>query len=144
MVYITTNLQLSEVNFYSFCLSLFGIQTQMSISSDRVVEVAEKLLQVQGETIKLAGLGARDILRIEAGLCLYGNDINETTTPIEAGLSWVISESSVIKCAVLFCCLMLQHISALSECSGTVLVLYVLRQTSWKFTLGAYTMYMYM
>lgn len=37
-----------------------------------------------------AGLGARDTLRLEAKMCLYGNDIHETTTPLEAGLSWVI------------------------------------------------------
>jgi glycine cleavage system T protein (aminomethyltransferase) len=39
-----------------------------------------------------AGLGARDTLRLEAGLCLWGNDIDETTTPVEAGLSWAISK----------------------------------------------------
>jgi len=37
-----------------------------------------------------AGLGARDTLRLEARLCLYGNDIDETTTPLEAGLGWVV------------------------------------------------------
>ena len=40
--------------------------------------------------IKPAGLGARDSLRLEAGLCLYGNDIDETTTPVEAALAWTI------------------------------------------------------
>jgi aminomethyltransferase len=40
--------------------------------------------------IKPAGLGARDTLRLEKGYCLYGNDIDETTSPIEAGLGWII------------------------------------------------------
>ena len=38
------------------------------------------------------GLGARDSLRLEAGLCLYGHDIDETTSPIEAGLAWSIQK----------------------------------------------------
>ena len=54
------------------------------------MELAEKLLECSG--VKLAGLGARDILRLEAGLCLYGNDINEETTPVEAGLTWCIGK----------------------------------------------------
>jgi aminomethyltransferase len=36
-----------------------------------------------------AGLGARDTLRLEMGMCLYGNDIDDTTSPIEAGLGWI-------------------------------------------------------
>jgi aminomethyltransferase len=39
--------------------------------------------------IKPCGLGARDTLRLEMGFCLYGNDINDTTSPIEAGLGWI-------------------------------------------------------
>jgi len=42
--------------------------------------------------VKPAGLGARDTLRLEAGLCLYGHDINEHTTPVEAGLTWAIQK----------------------------------------------------
>ena len=63
---------------------------QVSVPSERAVELATKLLSVQ--PVKLAGLGARDILRLEAGLCLYGSDITEDTTPVEAGLSWCISK----------------------------------------------------
>ena len=39
--------------------------------------------------IKPIGLGARDTLRLEMGFCLYGNDINDQTSPIEAGLGWI-------------------------------------------------------
>ncbi len=51
---------------------------------------AEKLLAEP--EVGLAGLGARDSLRLEAGLCLYGNDIDELTTPVEADLKWTIAK----------------------------------------------------
>jgi aminomethyltransferase len=43
--------------------------------------------------VQLAGLGARDSLRLEAGLCLYGHDLDEATTPVEADLAWTISKA---------------------------------------------------
>lgn len=45
------------------------------------------------ESVAPIGLGARDSLRLEAGLCLYGNDISDTTTPVEAGLVWAIQKA---------------------------------------------------
>ncbi|KAG6018704.1 hypothetical protein E4U41_003652, partial [Claviceps citrina] len=51
----------------------------------------ESLLAVAGaEHLRLAGLAARDSLRLEAGMCLYGHDLDDTTTPVEAGLAWII------------------------------------------------------
>jgi aminomethyltransferase len=62
---------------------------EISIPNELVENFAKKLI-TQG--VKPIGLGARDTLRLEAGLCLYGHDINETTSPIEANLKWVISK----------------------------------------------------
>lgn len=63
---------------------------EISVDADAAGHIAGLLL---GEPeVKPAGLGARDTLRLEAGLCLYGNDIDETTTPIEAGLAWTINK----------------------------------------------------
>ncbi len=61
---------------------------EISLPADRAEAFADALL-AQPE-VAPAGLGARDSLRLEAGLCLYGNDIDELTSPVEAGLTWVI------------------------------------------------------
>jgi len=61
---------------------------EISLPADAAQTVAQQLLD-QPE-VAPAGLGARDSLRLEAGLCLYGNDIDELTSPIEAGLAWTI------------------------------------------------------
>jgi aminomethyltransferase len=63
---------------------------EISVPAEAAVKLAKALL-AQPE-VKPAGLGARDTLRLEAGLCLYGHDINENTTPVEAGLSWAIQK----------------------------------------------------
>jgi aminomethyltransferase len=54
-------------------------------------EALARVLLAQPE-VKPVGLGARNSLRLEAGLCLYGNDIDTTTTPVEAALSWAIQK----------------------------------------------------
>ncbi len=61
---------------------------EISVPADRAEELAQRLLDAPG--VAPAGLGARDTLRLEAGLCLHGNDIGLETTPIEAGLGWAI------------------------------------------------------
>ena len=61
---------------------------EISVSADGAEDLVRTLLA--DDRVEMAGLGARDTLRLEAGLCLYGQDINETTTPIEAGLNWTI------------------------------------------------------
>lgn len=63
---------------------------EISLPADRATEIVEALLA--HEEVQLIGLGARDSLRLEAGLCLYGNDIDETTSPIEASLEWAIQK----------------------------------------------------
>ena len=59
--------------------------------SEGTVSITEALMEY--EDVKLAGLAARDSLRLEAGLCLYGHDLDETTSPVEAGLSWLLGKS---------------------------------------------------
>ncbi|MFM7002828.1 MAG: glycine cleavage system aminomethyltransferase GcvT [Limnohabitans sp.] len=63
---------------------------EISVGNGQVEAFARALL-AQAE-VKPIGLGARNSLRLEAGLCLYGNDIDTSTTPIEAGLNWAIQK----------------------------------------------------
>ncbi|MDX2101740.1 MAG: glycine cleavage system aminomethyltransferase GcvT [Alphaproteobacteria bacterium] len=63
---------------------------EISVAADAAAALAERLLA--DPRVKPIGLGARDSLRLEAGLCLYGHDIDTTTSPIEAGLAWTISK----------------------------------------------------
>ena len=63
---------------------------EISVPAEHAEALADKL--VAEPEVAPAGLGARDSLRLEAGLCLYGNDIDELTTPVEADLIWVIGK----------------------------------------------------
>lgn len=63
---------------------------EISIPDNKATALAEAL--IANENVEPIGLGARDSLRLEAGLCLYGNDIDTTTTPAEADLEWAIQK----------------------------------------------------
>lgn len=63
---------------------------EISVPAEKAEALAEALLA--RPEVKPAGLGARDTLRLEAGMCLYGHDIDETTSPVEAGLTWAIQK----------------------------------------------------
>ena len=63
---------------------------EISVPADRAEEIAKALLA--HEAVEPIGLGARDSLRLEAGLCLYGNDLDPDTSPVEAALTWAIQK----------------------------------------------------
>lgn len=100
-----TDINLSEMEYYSFKKGVFAGVENVLISATGYTgaggfevyfenEHAEKIWAAIFEAgdefgIKPIGLGARDTLRLEMGFCLYGNDINDTTSPIEAGLGWI-------------------------------------------------------
>ncbi|MFD2513729.1 glycine cleavage system aminomethyltransferase GcvT [Pontibacter locisalis] len=63
---------------------------EIYVKNEDAVKVFEAIMEAGKDYgIKPIGLGARDTLRLEMGFCLYGNDINDTTSPIEAGLGWI-------------------------------------------------------
>ena len=73
---------------------------EISVQPDAAQALAERLLAVsvpdakqqkqQKQQAMLIGLGARDTLRLEAGLCLYGHELDDATSPVEAGLAWLV------------------------------------------------------
>lgn len=100
-----TTVNLSEIPYYAFAKGTFCNVENVVISNTGYTgaggfeiyfenEDAEKIWDAIFEAgkefgIKPIGLGARDTLRLEMGFCLYGNDIDDTTSPIEAGLGWI-------------------------------------------------------
>lgn len=99
-----TEVNLSEVKFYHFKAAfLAGYEMIISatgytgsggfelyINKEDALDVWNKIFEAGEEFgIKPIGLGARDTLRLEKGFCLYGNDITDETSPLEAGLGWV-------------------------------------------------------
>lgn len=69
---------------------------ELSIPDENTLQIAKAFLS--SDKVRLTGLGARDSLRLEAGLCLYGNDLEEHISPVEAGLTWTIGKSRREKC----------------------------------------------
>lgn len=100
-----TEVDLTAVNYYNFTTGIFAGVNDVIISATGYTgaggfelyfdnQDGEKVYQAIFEAgeefgIKPIGLGARDTLRLEMGYCLYGNDIDDTTSPIEAGLGWI-------------------------------------------------------
>jgi aminomethyltransferase len=100
-----TDVNLLEMEYYSFKIGVFaGIENviisatgytgaggfEIYVNNADAETVWNKIFEAgQPENIKPIGLGARDTLRLEMGYCLYGNDINDETSPIEAGLGWI-------------------------------------------------------
>ena len=100
-----TSEDLSVIKFYTFKVSDFAGIEHVIISAtgytgsggfeiycknSEVEQVWNKVMEAGAEYgIKPIGLAARDTLRLEMGYCLYGNDIDDTTSPIEAGLGWI-------------------------------------------------------
>lgn len=100
-----TNVDLSTIPYYTFKVGAFAGQNQVILSNtgytgaggfeiyfypDASTAIWEALFKAgEAEGIKPIGLGARDTLRLEMGFCLYGNDLTDETTPLEAGLGWI-------------------------------------------------------
>ena len=100
-----TNIDLNSIAFYHFKQGLFAGFDDVIISAtgytgsggfeiycknEQAIQIWNKVFEAGAEhNIKPIGLAARDTLRLEMGYCLYGNDINENTSPIEAGLGWI-------------------------------------------------------
>lgn len=85
---------MGEINGVTCRISRLGYTGEdgyeISIPEGNAIEISRAFLA--HEDCEPAGLGARDSLRLEAGLCLYGNDIDQGTSPIEASLSWAIQK----------------------------------------------------
>jgi len=100
-----TNIQVDQIPYYYFSIGeVCGISNvivsatgytgsggfELYLENKDAVTVWNQILKAGvSENIKPIGLGARDTLRLEMGFCLYGNDISDTTSPIEAGLGWI-------------------------------------------------------
>ena len=91
---------------------------EISIPSYATEAITQFLLDSAKDELRFAGLGARDTLRLEAGMCLYGHDLDDTTTPVEAGLSWIIGKDRRAKGGFNGDSVILQQLKKKSEGGG--------------------------
>ncbi|KAH6614809.1 hypothetical protein C7974DRAFT_54402 [Boeremia exigua] len=91
---------------------------EISIPSSATEAVTQFLLDNAKDELRFAGLGARDTLRLEAGMCLYGHDLDDTTTPVEAALSWIIGKDRRAKGGFHGDSVILQQLKKKSEGGG--------------------------
>ena len=91
---------------------------EISTPAYATAAITEFLLDSAKDELRLAGLGARDTLRLEAGMCLYGHDLDDTTTPVEAALSWVIGKDRRAKGGFHGDSIILQQLKKKSEGGG--------------------------
>lgn len=91
----SSSLNFKSISFVFFFCLLGEDGVEISVPGEKAAYIVKALLNSTQSNVQLAGLGARDSLRLEAGLCLYGNDIDQTTTPIEAGLAWLVGNVNV-------------------------------------------------
>lgn len=91
---------------------------EISIPGFATEAVTQFLLDSAKDELRFAGLGARDTLRLEAGMCLYGHDLDDTTTPVEAGLSWIIGKDRRAKGGFHGDSVILQQLKKKSEGGG--------------------------
>lgn len=88
---------------------------EIAIPAEKVEEITKALLE--NENVRLSGLAARDTLRLEAGLSLYGNDIDENITPKQAGLLWAISKRRRAEGGFVGSQVILDEINGVKECT---------------------------
>ncbi|MEY3849967.1 MAG: glycine cleavage system aminomethyltransferase GcvT [Bacteroidota bacterium] len=105
-----TDMTLSDMEYYTFKIGTFaGVENvvvsttgytgaggfEIYFPNEAAYDMWDKIFAAgAAQGIQPIGLGARDTLRLEMGFCLYGNDINDTTSPLEAGLGWITKFSA--------------------------------------------------